>query len=174
MKEQRGTGVSATATVWRLVHAKPRQEGVAKTHLERQGFETYLPLAPAAQRSRRRGAQPLFPRYLFLATKPEDNLAPVRSTVGVASLVRFGGEPAVVPATLVAALRARESAGGLHEWALRRPRGGERVVITDGAFTGYEGIFLAPTRRDRVLVLLKILGRPTRLAVPAAAIEAHT
>jgi transcriptional antiterminator RfaH len=40
-------------------------------------------------------------RYLFLGAAKEQSWAPVRSTVGVASLVRFGGQVAEVPPKLI-------------------------------------------------------------------------
>ena len=54
---------------WYLIYSKPRGEELAKTHLERQGYEVYLPLILG--RIKRRGRteksiQPMFPRYLFI------------------------------------------------------------------------------------------------------------
>ena len=54
---------------WYLIQAKPKSEQLAKENLERQGFETYLPLILG--RTKKRGKtiksiQPMFPRYLFI------------------------------------------------------------------------------------------------------------
>jgi transcriptional antiterminator RfaH len=48
---------------------------------------------------------------------------------------------------------------------------GSRVRITQGGFAGYEGIFQAATGRDRVTVLLDVLGRKARATVDSASIE---
>lgn len=160
---------------WYLVYAKPRQERVARTHLERQGYPVYLPLA---RQVRRRGGRthsaiaPLFPRYLFVHLDREiDNWAPIRSTVGVVSLIRFGQLPAAVPDDLIGFLRAREGEDGLHAVAPSAYKAGARVRITAGGLTGYEGIFVAASSRQRVLVLLNILGKQTRALIEAGAIE---
>lgn len=160
---------------WYLVYAKPRQERVARINLERQGYPVYLPLA---RQVRRRGARtlstiaPLFPRYLFVRLdRTIDNWAPIRSTVGVVSLIRFGQQPAPVPDDLIDFLRAREDPEGLHVVAATEYRAGARVRITAGGLTGYEGIFVATTSRQRVLVLLDILGKQTRAVIEAGAIE---
>ena len=93
---------------WYLVYTKPRQEALAQANLERQDYGVYLP--KVRQMRRRRGKQeavvePLFPRYLFIHLDTQsDNWGPIRSTFGVASLVRFGSEPAQVPDELVAHL----------------------------------------------------------------------
>jgi transcriptional antiterminator RfaH len=160
---------------WFLVYCKPRAEAQAQTNLERQGFPTYLPRV--RQRRRRQGqavirVEPLFPRYLFVSLDTEtDNWAPIRSTLGVSALVRFGGRPAVVPDALVELLRSREDASGVQELPVGEFKPGERVRIAEGPMMGYEGILLARTSRERVLLLLEIIGRPTRVNVDAGHLE---
>ncbi len=86
---------------WYAVCCKPRQEAIAEENLLRQGFHVNLPRIRI--RRHRRGQwidaiEALFPRYLFIRIDPyRCNTAPVRSTRGVVGLVRFGGQPAVVP-----------------------------------------------------------------------------
>ncbi|MHB8453155.1 MAG: transcription/translation regulatory transformer protein RfaH [Acidiferrobacterales bacterium] len=160
---------------WFLVYSKPRQEEMAKRHLERQGYTVYL---PRADRSRRRAGrrvsvvEPLFPRYLFIQLDTHmDNWSPIRSTIGVTALVRFGAQPARVPDALIALLRSHESAAGVHEWARTALRAGQTVRVGEGAFEGYEGIFLARSSRERVIVLLDILGRRVRAQLTADQVE---
>ena len=92
------------AHAWYLVHAKPRQEDTALANLARQGFEAFLPRMRRQVRHAgrwRERVEALFPRYLFVSLDPETHdWAPIRSTVGVSSLVRFGDEPARVPPDL--------------------------------------------------------------------------
>lgn len=164
-----------SAKGWYLVYAKPRQERIAQANLERQRYKVYLPLARQVRRRHGRTLStiaPLFPRYLFVHLDREtDNWAPIRSTLGVVSLVRFGQVPAPVPESLIAFLRSREDPDGLHALSIDVYKSGARVRITGGGLTGYEGIFVAPTSRQRVIVLLDILGKQTRTVVEAGAIE---
>lgn len=160
---------------WYLVYAKPRQEATAQTHLQRQGYETYLPLV--RRNVKRQGCRvvrigPMFPRYLFIhLDNQSDNWGPIRSTVGVASLVRFGQLPARVPSGMVTMLRQREDDQGILTLPMEEYQTGARVRITDGSFAGYEGVFLAKTGRDRVVLLLEILGKHTRTLVESESIE---
>ena len=160
---------------WYLVYTKPRQEEVARAQLERQGYLVYLPRARQLRRRQGRrviAVEPLFPRYLFinLDTKT-DNWGPIRSTLGVACLVRFGLLPALIPDALVHFLKDREGAAGLHEWAEPDYREGDRVQVVEGAFHGYTGILMARNSRERVVVLLDILGRPVPTQVAVSQIE---
>jgi transcriptional antiterminator RfaH len=160
---------------WYLVYSKPRQEDVASENLARQGFETYLPRIRQPRRRMNRRVlivQPMFPRYLFIHLDAHhDNWAPIRSTLGVSSLVRFGPYPTPVPDDLVAALRAREDDEGIQNLPAPEFKSGEPLRIGDGAMAGYEGIFLARSGKDRVLVLLDIMGRQARVEVGQDAVE---
>lgn len=160
---------------WYLVYCKPRQETVARDNLIRQGFETYLPFMRDVRRRQGRRLKlisPMFPRYLFIhLNRDTDNWAPVRSTLGVVSIVKFGHDPARVPDDLIALLRSHEDPQGIHILPAEGYKPGSRVRITQGGFAGYEGIFQASTSRDRVTVLLDVLGRKARATVDSASIE---
>ena len=160
---------------WYLVYCKPRQETVARENLARQGYETYLPFMRDARRRQGRRISvvaPMFPRYLFIHLSSQtDNWGPIRSTLGVVSIVRFGREAARVPDSLMAALRSREDRQGIQILPIEEYKPGSRVRITQGSFAGYEGIFQAASGRGRVTVLLDILGRDARTSVDTASIE---
>lgn len=160
---------------WYLVYTKPRQEWIAQANLERQGYPVYLPRIK--QRRRRAGRptdviEPLFPRYLFIQLSQQtDNWGPIRSTLGVASLVRFGLEPATVPEALIAALRMRDDETGMQALDLPHLHVGQGVRIQAGPMQGFEGIFLARKSRDRVTLLLNVLGQQVRVSVGQDDIE---
>ncbi|ALK87373.1 transcription/translation regulatory transformer protein RfaH [Limnohabitans sp. 63ED37-2] len=159
---------------WYLIHTKIRQEHMALDHLERQGFECFLPLIRAEKL--RRGAlqvvqEPLFPRYLFirLGTGLESqSWAPIRSTTGVSRLVSFGQVPAKIDDELVGELRAQSESS---EVVLRHFEPGEQVVVTDGPFIGVEAIYQMPDAEGRVIVLLNILSKQVKMTVLPASIR---
>jgi len=154
---------------WYLVYAKPRQEELAKENLERQGYQSYLPLIRNPRRRLGRRViriEPMFPRYLFIRLDTEtDNWAPIRSTVGVSKLVRFGMHPSPVPDELIEYLRSRDNSAGVQDLPMHVFKKGQKVVIEEGPFRGYEGIYMARTGQERVLVLLDIVGRTAKAQV---------
>lgn len=160
---------------WYLVYCKPRQESVAKRNLGRQGFDTYLPVA--RQRRRRLGrsqlvVEPMFPRYLFIRLDSQrDDWGPIRSTLGVTTLVRFGQLPAMVPDDLIDQLKQRDDDHGIHQLPDHRYQPGESLRIADGVMAGFEGVYLAQSGKDRVLVLLEILGQQARVELAEDTIE---
>ncbi|MFW2437775.1 MAG: transcription/translation regulatory transformer protein RfaH [Arenicellales bacterium] len=152
---------------WYLIYTKPQKELVARENLERQGYEIYLPMARLRRRRMGKGAtriEPLFPRYLFihLDTKT-DNWSPIRSTLGVSNLVKFGMYPSAVPEALIKLLCDRCDDEGIQNIVPDEYKEGEAIRVMEGPMTGLEGVFLAKTSNDRVMVLLDIVGKHTRV-----------
>lgn len=157
---------------WYLIHTKPGREEVAESNLLRQNYQVYYPrlLRP----TRHRGnwidqVAALFPRYQFLHLAPSQDLGPVRSTVGVANIVRFGYAYAVVPPGIVEDLRTRaDPETGLHRLQRHSQlEPGSNVRIVAGVFDGLEGVFERESGDERVVLLLRLLGRETNVEVPA-------
>jgi len=158
-------------THWYVVRSKPCAESMARSQLERQGYCVYFPQVLTSGRVQGRLApriEPLFPRYLFLAVDVGTKaLAPVRSTVGVNDLVRFGGKYATVRQEIIEELMRRaDPQTGLHHLAQPRFRRGEHVRIAEGPFERIEGVFERYDGEERALILLDVLGRASRVRVP--------
>ena len=155
---------------WYAVCCKPRQETVAEENLLRQGFHVYLPRISIRQRRRGQwldAVEVLFPRYIFIRIDTlQRSTAPVRSTRGVVGLVRFGGQPAVVPdAVMDALLRREDSASGLHQDKRPLFAAGEAIKLVDGPLVGMEGVFTEQDGDKRVIVLLELLGKANKVRV---------
>ena len=163
------------ALSWYLIHSKPQQEKVALENLERQGYPCYLPVLRLEKL--RRGAlvvleEPLFSRYLFVQLDTDSSArswTPIHSTRGVSRLVRFGLEPARIDDALVAYLRQQQDRAAVIK-RLFEP--GQRVLVTEGAFAGVEGVFQMDDGQARAMVLIELLSRQVRLPVTAAQLRA--
>ena len=116
----------------------------------------------------------LFPSYLFLkADVAHESLAPVRSTRGAIGLVRFGGQPAQVPAAVIERIQACvDGQDGLVRLSAPEMARGSRVRIKDGPLAGIEAIFLAASGMDRVRLLLDLLGTTREIVIPRQQVAA--
>ena len=154
---------------WYLAQLKPNALGVAERHLRRQGFETFMPLLEETRRGARFETRrvPLFPGYLFVgATRRSADVSAVRSTRGVTRLVKSAGRPSPLPPSLVDALRARCGKDGVYR--LNEDLNvGDGVRVTSGPFAQYFGRVHALPSKERVWVLLDVLGRGALTEVPA-------
>lgn len=162
---------------WYVVQTQLNAENKAVVHLTRQGFATYLPRYLKRRRHARRVdvvAAPLFPRYLFV----EINMAVQRwrsiySTVGVSRLVSNGEFPAPVPEQVISLLKARENTSGFIQMDQRPKYGvGDRIRVVEGAFFDCFGIYDGMSDRERVRILLDLLGRKVRVLLEPEAIAA--
>jgi transcriptional antiterminator RfaH len=159
---------------WYLVRSKPRQEAVALTNLVRQGYESYLPMFAAEKIVRRKKAtvqEAMFARYLFVrldSTGHGQSWSPIRSTIGVSELVRFGSQAAKVDESLIAMLREREALQRENPEALFSS--GDHVVITEGAFAGLEAIYQMNDAEGRAMVLLDLLSKPVPMKINPASL----
>jgi transcriptional antiterminator RfaH len=110
--------------------------------------------------------EPMFPRYLFLRpTRQTQSLAVVRSTVGVSRLVLFGQQPATLADGAVQVIRQAESLrerAELAEVSAYKP--GMPVRLLDPALSGLQAL-VQSVSKDRVTLLLEILGRPQSVQV---------
>jgi transcriptional antiterminator RfaH len=153
---------------WYVVHTKPRRESLAEANLQRQEFETYLPWLKRTARYRgtwRDIVEPLFPRYLFLRVDPDAQaVAPIRSTLGVTTLVTFGNRLMPVPEAVIDTLRHNADARtGLHAAPTSVLRKGQSIAVKAGPFEGLQGVFDTSSGEERVAILLDILGKSTRV-----------
>jgi transcriptional antiterminator RfaH len=154
---------------WYVVHTKVRQEHIASENLARQGFSVYLPHIKVLKRIRGRQQarlDPLFPRYIFFQPRSvAHSIAPVRSTLGVMNIVRFGQEPAVMRSEVLVGIRdfeARQNEASDEDISPFQP--GERVRIADGPLTGLEGL-ISDVSQQRIVVLMHLLGQDTRVSL---------
>jgi len=146
---------------WYVVRSKAHKEGLLEKELEARDvhcFFPYIKVQPVNPRSKK--IRPYFPNYLFVQADLEEAGNSFLKWVPYSQgLVRFGGEPAVVPDSLVHGIMQRldaiNAAGGLQP---KRFETGELVWVTEGYFQGYEGIFdTYLDGRDRVRILLDLL-----------------
>jgi transcriptional antiterminator RfaH len=145
-------------------------------HLGRQGFATYLPRYLKRRRHARRVdvvAAPLFPRYLFVEVDMgAQRWRSIYSTIGVSRLVCNGELPAPVPDRVIGVLKNRESASGFIQLEPPQFSAGDKVRVLEGAFYDCLGIYDGMTDRERVEILLDLLGRKVRVSLKAEAIAA--
>lgn len=160
---------------WYLIHTKPKQESIAKDNLERQNYSIYLPMVIIRRKRRGRSIrviEAMFPRYLFIHLNDStDDWAPIRSTIGVSEMVRFGVIPAKISEDLVAAIKKRENEEGIHELQIDDFEMGQQVRIAEGPFEGYEAIFKAKSGQERAIVLLNIAQNMAKIQIDIDKIE---
>jgi len=95
----------------------------------------------------------------------------VQSTLGVSSLIRFGTSPAKVPDPLINSLKQNENSSGIHELPNKTLSPGDKLLIVEGPFEGYEATLFSQKSDDRVIVLLKISENFVKVKLEQSLIE---
>lgn len=159
---------------WYVVSTLPHQEGRAETNLRRQGYSTWL---PRFQRSRRHARRidttlaPLFPGYLFVQLDLDrDAWSSINGTYGVRQIISQNDRPARVPDDFIDALQNTLDQHGLVGVPERWLQPGLKVRVLSGPFVDCFGTLVNLASRDRVGLLLSVLGREVAALVSRRAV----
>ncbi len=169
--EQEGT----EAPSWFVIQTNLRAERLVLAQLARDPVVPYLPKLLVHRRhgSRRwRALEPLFPGYLFARFAPHaDVLHRIRRMLGVTRLLWDDECLVTVDDEIVRFIQLREVDRGFIE-PPQSIQTGTRVRFDSGPFALLEGIVDRPApRRDRVRVLLMLMGAPVSVEVDAETLE---
>ena len=153
---------------WFILQFKPNSHRLAEHNLNRQGYQSFLPLHEVPKYKYNRyvsDLQPLFPGYMFVAFNPASGpWRQINCTIGVSKLVSFGGQPSPVPPELISGLMLRCNAGGklLPPNQLNK---GDSVQLLTGPFANYIAKVETIDAEQRAWVLMELMGRVTRISV---------
>ena len=160
---------------WVVIYTKPLQESRAKENLERLGVNVYLPLRPVEKvisGSIVVSSEPLFSRYIFVRNDGiffHKIMHTLRNIRGVSHVVKFGGRFAELNEETVSSMLATEE--GLLSRPVKAYKKGEKVKFTFGAFTNIEAVFKEPDGVARVILLMDLLSKPTKISVPIGTVK---
>jgi transcriptional antiterminator RfaH len=161
-------------SAWYCARIKPKHEHIATANLRKHlGLEVFFPRLRIEKITRRglvRVVEPLFPGYVFVRCIVEEKMNDIRHTTGVSKLVQFGDRIPIIEDRIIQELREcfAEDDSITVENQLAP---GDEIIMAEGAFAGMSARVLRtmPTRQ-RVQILLDILGRPTLVEVAREAV----
>jgi transcriptional antiterminator RfaH len=164
---------------WFLIYCKPKQENRAEENLKRQGFDVFNPSIKVIKNKigckKIVTSEPLFPRYLFIKTDPNIKaIAPISSTFGVANFVKFGDRHATASDNLIAEIKCNLEKQLALVGSLETIQKGDEIYINGHGFDNMKAIYCNPCGNMRAIILMNILGKETKLLVPAESLaRAH-
>lgn len=159
--------IRTSQCAWYCVRTKPKHDHIASANLRRNlGLEVFNPCLRIERNTRkgvRRLTEPLFPGYVFVRCSLEKSFDDIQHANGVAALVHFGKRvPRIADAIIEELQRFFPTGEPLPVQDQILP--GEEVAMGDGPFTGMKAVVLRVLpARQRIEVLLEILGRPAPL-----------
>jgi transcription antitermination factor NusG len=157
---------------WYAAYTSAKREKRVALQMGQRSIEHFLPVYESLRRWKDRRIKlelPLFPGYVFVRLPLCDHLR-VLQMPGVARLVGFNGQPAVLPDSEIEALRT-----GLAAQLRAEPHPyltvGRRVRIVRGPLEGVEGILIRRKNALRVVLSLDLIMRSASVEVDVGDIE---
>ena len=152
---------------WYVAYTQPQREQLAQINLALQGFEVYLCQYKAFRKSPEgllEVWQPMFPRYIFFRpAHAGQSISVVRSTRGIAFVLRFGVTPAMLKPEELRMLKVLESAQNQVDAGQNSPfQPGLKVRLQNCGLSGLEGMVHSVSSK-RVTLLIELLGREKKL-----------
>ena len=159
---------------WFILQFKPNSHHQASKNLNRQGFETFLPLHDTTSRKASRFIttnQPLFPGYMFITfDKAESKWHKINNTYGVSRLVTFNAILKPIPTTFVNNLMKRyDSSGKL--LPIKKLKKGDRVKVLKGPFANFIATVETYETDQRIWILMDLMGRKTKIQTPSDTLQ---
>jgi len=151
---------------WYALSVKHQHERAVRSALEFNGFEALAPTYRARRRWSDRVKEvdlPLFTGYVFCRFEFAERVR-VMDAPGVARVVEFGGAPAEISETEIAAIRAvMDSKLPVCPWPYLKL--GDRVRVEHGPLRGIEGTLLRQVVRERWQLVIGVEMLQRSLAV---------
>lgn len=159
---------------WYVVSTKPRNEDRAAANLTQGGIEV---LAPKLMFRRWREGkfvditEPMFPGYIFVKFHPVDDFRLVKYTRGIRTVVNFNGRIIPLQETLISFIR-RRLVDGVATVERKEFRKGEKIIIQEGPFKGFSGIFERELDgKERIAILLEGVDYCARMEIDRELVE---
>jgi transcriptional antiterminator RfaH len=174
--DQSNRPAESTAAAWYCLRAQPKHERIAAVHLRKcAGIDVFAPMM-RYQRPRKPGgkvwvSEAMFPGYLFAHFEFGPRFREVRSVHGVRGIVQFGGRSPEVSNAFLDELKA-VLGGDETAVVTETPEPGTEVLITGGVFRDLRALVSQYfPAKERVRVLLEMLGRGVEVELPASAVS---
>ena len=159
---------------WFILQFKANSHHQATRNLNRQGFETFLPLNDTTSRKASRfinTTQPLFPGYMFISfDKAKSGWHKINSTYGVSRLITFNSTLKALPTTVIDNLKARYNLSG-KLLPVEKLKKGDRVKILKGPFANFIAKVETYESDQRISILMDLMGRKTKIQTPLSALQ---
>lgn len=146
---------------WIAVYTRSRYEKKLADHLTQKGFTTYLPLMKTLRQwsDRKRWVEvPLFRSYVFVNIEIA-NYRKVLGATGAVYIVKFEGQPAVIPDRQIDILKALLDTSTNFELSTEEFICGDHIEVTHGPLLGFQGTFVEYKGKKRVLMSIEAVGQ---------------
>ncbi|WP_223439259.1 UpxY family transcription antiterminator [Polaribacter litorisediminis] len=154
---------------WYALRTNSRSEKQVHERLQKQGYESFLPLMTTIKQwsdRKKKVVVPLISSYVFLQGTPKDLLNVVKIQ-GVVGVLRYLGKPAIVQEDEINNLKIlTKNSEGAKKITPRSLANYAAVEVVDGPFKGLKGVYMATSGKQKVIVQVDVLNSFTEVTLP--------
>ena len=155
---------------WFILQFKSNSHHLAAKNLNRQGFETFLPLHDTTSRRLSRfmnASKPLFPGYMFIRfDRAESEWHKINNTYGVSRLITFNSSLKSIPTTFIDSLIKRYNPTG-KLIPIKKLKKGDHVTVLKGPFANFIATVEKYEADQRIWILMDLMGKKTKIQTPS-------
>ena len=159
---------------WFILQFKSNSHHQASKNLNRQGFETFLPLHDTTSRKLSRfvnTSKPLFPGYMFVKfDRAETEWHKINNTYGVSRLITFNSLLKSIPTKFIDGLMRRYDLSG-KLLPIQKLKEGDQVAILNGPFANLIATVEKYEADHRIWILMDLMGRRAKIQAPSDALK---
>jgi len=159
---------------WFILQFKPNAHHQANRNLNRQGFDTFLPLHDTTLRKSSRfinTSKTLFPGYMFIKfDRNESHWHKINNTYGVSRLITFNSILKSIPTSFVDNLMKRYDLSG-KLLPIKKLEKGDQVTVSKGPFANFIATVEKYEDEQRIWILMDLMGRETKIHTSSDALQ---
>ena len=148
---------------WLVATYKINEIKRVESNLSNQGFDYYLPKINLNKPNSNFAEEILFPGYIFINTRLED-YSSLKYTMGIKKIIKFGKNFACLTNKEIKSIKNIEKISKLNPLS-SKIKIGQEAIVADGPFKGILVKICFLDSRDRIEVLLNILGSSRRVKI---------
>ena len=156
---------------WLVVRYKINERLRFERNLHNQNIEFYIPrIFTNTPKGGNHKSEVLFPGYGFVRLA-NTNLQALRNTLGLIAIIRFGDQLAIAKHSMITQFKELEYSSKTLPTPVKRLAKDDMVMVTAGPFKGYMSKILTAGVKDRVTILISLLGSERTLTLSAANLQ---
>jgi transcriptional antiterminator RfaH len=144
---------------WHIAYTYPKAERKVSKKLENLGVASFLPLHNVIRNwsdRKKKLEVPIFPNYIFVYTSRDERYDTLQIKE-IVKYVSFDGKPVTVSEAIINSVKTMLK--GNVEVSDEEYFEGMHIKVTDGVFSGAEGILVRKNSRSRLVIQIEALRR---------------
>ncbi|TXD56699.1 UpxY family transcription antiterminator [Polaribacter sp. IC066] len=154
---------------WYALHTNSRAEKQVHERLQKQGYESFLPLITTVKQwsdRKKKVVVPLISSYVFMQGTAKDLLAVVK-VQGVVAVLKHLGKPAIVQEVEINNLKIlTKNSEGTKKVDAFKLANLTNVEVIAGPFIGLKGSYIETSGMHKVVVQVDVLNSFTEVTLP--------